>query len=125
MRITQISPQYLSGMAGVVGETDLAHGRSVLIAAGIDPTRIPTGLDHDIRIALAGGLTGREGLALIVGTGASCYGRRNDGFQLAVRRMGLYSGRWRQRIRPGSRRHAGRHPHQRWETAFLEIASRT
>ena len=68
------------GMAGVVGETDLAHGRSILLAAGIDSTRILTGLDHDIRIALAGGLTGREGLALIVGTGASCYGRRADGF---------------------------------------------
>jgi N-acetylglucosamine kinase-like BadF-type ATPase len=36
-------------------------------------------VDHDIRIALEGGLAGREGIALIAGTGSSCYGRRHDG----------------------------------------------
>lgn len=67
------------GMAGIVGEDDLKLGRSLLRAAvpGVPESR--TDIDHDIRIALAGGLTGGEGLALIVGTGSSCYGRTNDG----------------------------------------------
>lgn len=69
-----------AGMAGVVGEKDSALGRSILAAAmpGVSPAR--TGLDHDIRISLAGGLAGAaEGIALIVGTGSSCYARRADG----------------------------------------------
>jgi N-acetylglucosamine kinase-like BadF-type ATPase len=37
------------------------------------------GVDHDIRIALAGGLAGRPGIALIAGTGSSCYGRNATG----------------------------------------------
>jgi N-acetylglucosamine kinase-like BadF-type ATPase len=32
------------------------------------------GVDHDIRVALAGGLSGKPGIALILGTGASCFG---------------------------------------------------
>jgi N-acetylglucosamine kinase-like BadF-type ATPase len=36
-------------------------------------------VDHDIRIAWAGGLALRPGIALIVGTGSSCYGRTADG----------------------------------------------
>lgn len=67
------------GMAGVVGEDDTRLGRSIIQAAV--PTLAPAalGLDHDIRIALAGGLTGDEGVALIVGTGSSSYGRTADG----------------------------------------------
>ncbi|MFN8497111.1 MAG: BadF/BadG/BcrA/BcrD ATPase family protein [Anaerolineae bacterium] len=66
------------GMAGVVSDADRdtirRMARLLDIAA---PER--TAVDHDIRIALAGGLGGREGIALIVGTGSSCYGRRADG----------------------------------------------
>ncbi|MEA5116919.1 MAG: BadF/BadG/BcrA/BcrD ATPase family protein [Propionicimonas sp.] len=36
-------------------------------------------VDHDCRIALAGGLAGRPGMVLIAGTGASCFGRTRDG----------------------------------------------
>jgi len=66
------------GMAGVVSEDDRNTIRT--IAANLNlapPDRI--GVDHDIRVALAGGLAGREGIALIVGTGSSCYGRTEDG----------------------------------------------
>jgi N-acetylglucosamine kinase-like BadF-type ATPase len=67
------------GMAGIVGADDLALGRRLLTAAGIDHPVERVGLDHDIRISLAGGLTGAPGIALIVGTGSSCYGRAADG----------------------------------------------
>jgi N-acetylglucosamine kinase-like BadF-type ATPase len=36
-------------------------------------------VDHDIRIALAGGLSGRPGIALIAGTGSSCFGMNAAG----------------------------------------------
>lgn len=66
------------GMAGVVSDADRATIRGMALALDLaSAARI--GVDHDIRIALAGGLGGREGIALIVGTGSSCYGRRDDG----------------------------------------------
>jgi N-acetylglucosamine kinase-like BadF-type ATPase len=66
------------GMAGVVSKGDHAIIRSIAGDLGLaEESRI--GIDHDIRTALAGGLAGKEGLALIVGTGSSCYGRRADG----------------------------------------------
>lgn len=37
------------------------------------------GVDHDLRVALAGGLVGEPGIILIAGTGASCFGRAQDG----------------------------------------------
>ncbi|MFN8482416.1 MAG: BadF/BadG/BcrA/BcrD ATPase family protein [Anaerolineae bacterium] len=66
------------GMAGVVSDADRAAIRGMARALDIAPAEC-VGVDHDIRIALAGGLGGREGIALIVGTGSSCYGRRADG----------------------------------------------
>lgn len=63
------------GMAGVVGKDDEDLARRIAVEAGLRNVEI----DHDIRIALAGGLAGAEGLALIVGTGSSCYGRTQDG----------------------------------------------
>jgi N-acetylglucosamine kinase-like BadF-type ATPase len=66
------------GMAGVVSKTD----RNVIagIASALDLARADRiGIDHDLRTALAGGLGGRQGIVLIVGTGSSCYGRRDDG----------------------------------------------
>jgi N-acetylglucosamine kinase-like BadF-type ATPase len=37
------------------------------------------GVDHDLRIAMAGALVGGPGIVLIVGTGSSCYGRAQSG----------------------------------------------
>ena len=66
------------GMAGVVSPQD----RETIARMALDVHAAPAAgifVDHDIRIALAGGLAGREGAVLIVGTGCSCYGRRADG----------------------------------------------
>ncbi len=66
-----------AGIAGITTESGRAGMRRQLTACGLNQARI--GVDHDIRIALAGGLEGRPGIALIVGTGSSCYGRTSDG----------------------------------------------
>lgn len=66
------------GMASVVGDKDRSIIRKLVESYEfIHPKHI--GVDHDIRISLAGGLGGQEGIALIVGTGSSCYGRRANG----------------------------------------------
>ncbi len=64
------------GLAGVVSQRDraLVHG----IAQRLELSA-QTGVDHDCRIALAGGLAGRSGAVLIVGTGSSCYGVNDAG----------------------------------------------
>ena len=65
------------GMAGVVSEQDRAAiyaiARELRLAADED-----IDIDHDCRIALAGGLSGRPGIVLIAGTGSSCYGRNSS-----------------------------------------------
>ncbi len=66
------------GMAGVISPED----RAVIVGIAEDLALVPPAhveVDHDIRIALAGGLAGQEGIALIAGTGSACYGRRADG----------------------------------------------
>lgn len=66
------------GMAGVVSSQDRAMIRE--IARNLElaqPDRV--GVDHDCRIALAGGLNGRPGIVVIAGTGSSCYGRTAAG----------------------------------------------
>lgn len=66
------------GMAGVVSRADRETVLRMAALHNIAPgARIV--VDHDIRIALAGGLEGREGIVLIAGTGSSTYGRRSDG----------------------------------------------
>jgi N-acetylglucosamine kinase-like BadF-type ATPase len=64
------------GMAGVVSEADrkIVHtvARALQFGGAI-------GVDHDIRISLAGGLSGRPGIALISGTGSSCFGLNERG----------------------------------------------
>lgn len=66
------------GMAGVVSPQDRAAiygiAQNLNLAA---PNAI--GIDHDCRIALAGGLSGRPGIVQIAGTGSSCYGRNSAG----------------------------------------------
>ncbi len=62
------------GMGGVISDADAETVRRML--QGLEfKTEILIGIDHDIRIALAGGLGGKPGIALIAGTGSSCYGR--------------------------------------------------
>src|SRR5262249_32856921 len=66
------------GLGGVVSNADVEIVRQML--DGLPLRRnIPIGIDHDIRIALAGGTGGEPGIALIVGTGSSCYGRNAQG----------------------------------------------
>jgi len=81
------SPQPVSasfwGMAGVVSEPDRDLIRKIVAGLKIsDPNSL--GIDHDIRIALSGGLGNQPGIALIVGTGCSCYGRSKTGYSLRV-----------------------------------------
>jgi N-acetylglucosamine kinase-like BadF-type ATPase len=66
------------GMAGVVSPDDRAIIRRIAQNLELAPVE-QIGVDHDIRIALAGGLSGRPGIALIAGTGSSCYGRTAAG----------------------------------------------
>jgi N-acetylglucosamine kinase-like BadF-type ATPase len=66
-----------AGMAGVTCQETGNRVRRVLGDCGLGHATI--GVDHDIRVALAGGLTGRPGIALIAGTGSSCYGRNARG----------------------------------------------
>lgn len=66
------------GMAGVVSPTDRRDIAQLAAQLDLAPASL-IGVDHDIRIALAGGLAGEEGIALIIGTGSSSYGRRHDG----------------------------------------------
>ncbi len=65
------------GVAGITDEVGRNQMRHLATESGLSHARLA--VDHDIRIALAGGLEGRPGIALIVGTGSSCYGRTADG----------------------------------------------
>ncbi|MBI5384554.1 MAG: hypothetical protein HZA90_07675 [Verrucomicrobia bacterium] len=65
------------GMAGVTTELGREFCRDMARQCGLGHAKI--GVDHDIRVALAGGLGGQPGIALIVGTGSSCYGRDAEG----------------------------------------------
>lgn len=74
------SAQCAAAFAGLAGITTGAARQEVVRLVsdcGLAHARIAA--DHDIRIALAGGLGGRPGIALIVGTGSSCYARAADG----------------------------------------------
>jgi len=66
-----------AGVAGLTTDSARAHTRTILADFGLSHARLE--VDHDIRIALAGGLGGNPGIALVVGTGSSCYARAADG----------------------------------------------
>jgi len=66
------------GMAGVASEKDRQIIRQIAKDLNLCTTD-KIGIDHDIRVALAGGLSGRPGIVVIAGTGSSCYGRTEDG----------------------------------------------
>jgi N-acetylglucosamine kinase-like BadF-type ATPase len=66
------------GFASVVTAEDRATVGRMAAAIGIaPPERI--GVDHDLRIALAGSLAGQPGIVVIAGTGTSCFGRSPAG----------------------------------------------
>jgi N-acetylglucosamine kinase-like BadF-type ATPase len=61
------------GIAGVVSEADRGLVRELARRLELcTPEHL--GVDHDARVALAGGLSGRPGLVLIAGTGSACFG---------------------------------------------------
>src|SRR5262245_23934159 len=51
------------GMGGVVSPADVQVVRDMLAGLPLKDT-VPIGIDHDIRIALAGGIAGQPGIAL-------------------------------------------------------------
>jgi N-acetylglucosamine kinase-like BadF-type ATPase len=66
------------GVAGVVSETDRTVIRQIAQNLALAaPEQV--GVDHDCRIALAGGLSGRPGIVQIAGTGSSCFGMNAAG----------------------------------------------
>ncbi len=67
------------GMAATSSDETRNHWREIALKLRLSATPATIGVDHDIRIALAGGLAGRPGIALIAGTGSSCYGRTAAG----------------------------------------------
>lgn len=66
------------GLGNVVSDLDREAVREIAAGLGL-AQRAAIGVDHDCRIALAGGLAGRPGIVLIAGTGTSCYGRSAAG----------------------------------------------
>lgn len=66
------------GLGSIVTQEDREVIRRIVRELGIvNDGRI--GVDHDLRVALAGGLAGQPGIVLIAGTGSSCYGRNENG----------------------------------------------
>jgi N-acetylglucosamine kinase-like BadF-type ATPase len=66
------------GIAGVVSEADRETVRRIARHLRLaSPAK--TGVDHDCRIALAGGLAGQPGIVQIIGTGTACFGMNAEG----------------------------------------------
>jgi N-acetylglucosamine kinase len=66
------------GMAGVVSAQDRQVIHNIAEALNLAPADA-IGVDHDCRIALAGGLSGRPGIVQIAGTGSSTFGMNAAG----------------------------------------------
>jgi N-acetylglucosamine kinase-like BadF-type ATPase len=81
-RIAALAPRQASaaflGLASVVSNDDRSTIRRMAEELSLAPVD-HVGIDHDLRIALAGGLVGQPGIVLIAGTGTSCYGRSPTG----------------------------------------------
>lgn len=111
------------GLAGIVNAKDHAAARRLGQAQEITPPE-RIGTSHDIRIALTGGLRGEPGIALIAGTGSSCYGRSGNGEEHQCGGWGALaddvgSASWlgHQAIRQAARQADGRDP----ETALRKV----
>lgn len=66
------------GIGGVATEADREVVRGMAVDLNLAPEKY-IGVGHDIRIALAGGLSGRPGIVQIAGTGSSTYGMNSTG----------------------------------------------
>ncbi len=66
------------GLGSVVTSEDQAIVRRIVRDLSLAPDGF-IGVDHDLRVALMGGLAGEAGVVLIAGTGSSCYGRDERG----------------------------------------------
>lgn len=66
------------GSAGIKAAVDIARLTSLAESAGLGPAGAVT-IANDLQNALAGGLDGRPGIALIAGTGTNCFGRNPSG----------------------------------------------
>jgi N-acetylglucosamine kinase-like BadF-type ATPase len=66
------------GCAGVKSGLDVSEVRALAEAAALAPAGEVT-VENDLHNALAGGLSGRPGVALIAGTGTNCLGRDPQG----------------------------------------------
>jgi len=66
------------GMGGVSSPADVQVVLGMVSDLDWCPN-VPISVDVDVAIALAGGTGGQPGIALIVGTGSSCYGRNAAG----------------------------------------------
>jgi glucosamine kinase len=79
---SQLPPQQADavflGLGSVTTDKDRATIRGIVRDVALMPHDC-IGVDHDLRIALAGGLAGAVGIVLIAGTGSSCYGRNEKG----------------------------------------------
>lgn len=78
-----LTPQPLAGaFFGIAGLNAFrAQSRIEALSDGLIEMRFDAKQewDHDLRIALAGGLSSREGIVVIAGTGSSSYGRNQAG----------------------------------------------
>jgi N-acetylglucosamine kinase-like BadF-type ATPase len=79
------------GIAGVVSARDCGIVHEIASALDLAPQE-QVGVDHDCRIALAGGLSGRPGVVLIAGTGSSCFGMNAAGDRWLVGGWGYLLG---------------------------------
>ncbi len=66
------------GLGSIVTREDQETIRKIVRELSIVPESA-IGVDHDLRVALMGGLAGEAGIVLIAGTGSSCYGRDKEG----------------------------------------------
>ncbi|TWU28444.1 N-acetylglucosamine kinase [Bythopirellula polymerisocia] len=66
------------GLGSIVTQEDQETIRKIVRELSIVPEDA-IGVDHDLRVALMGGLAGEAGIVLIAGTGSSCYGRDDQG----------------------------------------------
>tara|TARA_R110002126_G_scaffold1402_12_gene8018 strand:+ start:9778 stop:11310 length:1533 start_codon:yes stop_codon:yes gene_type:complete len=66
------------GMASVVTQADRGTIHRIATELKMAPAA-HIGVDVDLRIALAGGLAGQNGIVVIAGTGSSCFGRNTNG----------------------------------------------
>ena len=66
------------GLGSIVTHEDQEAIREIVTELALVPAD-SIGVDHDLRVALMGGLAGETGIVLIAGTGSSCYGRDKHG----------------------------------------------